>query len=94
MRLKLPRCSRLRCGPTYQIVHVSPGKHVCLHVGVLVKERVQKQRRLVGPLLLTQCRVQAVEIDLERVRLLRGQRRRVYVRGETLLTLFYHLIHY
>lgn len=33
---------KLRRGPTHQIVHVSPGEHVCLHVGVLVKQRVQK----------------------------------------------------
>lgn len=69
------------CGPTYQIVHVSSGEHVGLHVGVLVQERVQQQRGLVGPLMLAQRCVQAVEVDLERVRLLRGRRRRVCARG-------------
>lgn len=42
MWLKLPRYNSLLRGPTYQIVHVGPGKHVCLHVGVLVKQCIQK----------------------------------------------------
>lgn len=50
-----------------------------------MKEGVQQKRGLVGALLLTQRRVQTVEVDLEGVRLLRGRRRRVYVRsGQTL----------
>lgn len=62
---------------THQVVHVGPGEHVRLHVGVLVQQGVEQQRGLVGPLLLAQRRVQTVEIDLEGVRLVRGQRRRV-----------------
>lgn len=62
---------------THQVVHVGPGEHVRLHVGVLVQQGVEQQRGLVGPLLLAQRRVQTVEIDLEGVRLLPGQRRRV-----------------
>lgn len=42
-----------------------------------MQQGVEQQRGLVRPLLLTQRRVQTVEIDLERVRLLHGQRRRV-----------------
>lgn len=42
MRPEQRRRAGLRRRPTYQIVHVGPGKHVGLHVGVLVKERVQK----------------------------------------------------
>lgn len=34
-------CMRLYT-PTYQIVHVSSGEHVCPHVGVLVEEGVEK----------------------------------------------------
>lgn len=59
----------------YQVVHVGPGEHVRLHVGVLVQQSVEQQCGLVRPLLLAQRRVQTVEIDLERVRLLHGQRR-------------------
>lgn len=70
----LPKC---RPAATHQVVHVGPGEHVRLHVGVLVQQGVEQQRGLVGPLLLAQRRVQTVEIDLEGVRLLRGQRRRV-----------------
>lgn len=42
-----------------------------------MQQGVEQQGGLVRPLLLTQRRVQTVEIDLERVRLLYGQRRRV-----------------
>lgn len=66
----------------YQVVHVGPGEHVRLHVGVLVQQGVEQQRGLVRPLLLAQRRVQTVEIDLERVRLLHRQRRRVCGRSE------------
>lgn len=32
----------LQSFPTYQIVHVSSGEHVCPHVGVLVEEGVEQ----------------------------------------------------
>lgn len=32
----------LQSFPTYQIVHVCSGEHVCPHVGVLVEEGVEK----------------------------------------------------
>lgn len=58
-------------GHAHQILHVGSGQHVVLHVGVLVQQRVEQKCHLVRPLLLTQRRVQAVEVDLKRVRLRR-----------------------
>lgn len=80
---------------THQIVHVGSGEHVRPHVGVLVEEGVQQQRGLVGALLLAQRRVQTVEIDLESVRLLHGQRRRVYMsRSECYLDYYFITLWY
>lgn len=51
----------------HQVLHVGAGQHVGSHVLVLVQECVEQKRGLVPLLLLTQRRVQTIEVDLERV---------------------------